>query len=302
MKNLKKLSNSKVSVSAIATSMLLFGGACQAQSEANNPLNNKNVSETSVSITTPDALKFQPLNPARGDASPQAGVLWGDITKDVPSGVILKFADGFSSPPHIHNITYRAVVIEGHIHNDDPEAAKMWMGPGSYWTQPAGESHITAAKPGNPGVAFLEIFQGPYLVQPSSEAFDNGELPINLVPSNMVWLSSEDTSWITAKKGTAAELTFLWGEPQEGKASGSLVKLGKGVTAILTNAGEKIDAVVIKGTLNYASSSAAETRKLEVGSHIRSETTASHDLACGMEECLIYIRGDGTYNVQALKS
>ena len=54
--------------------------------------------------------------------------------------------DGFSSPPHIHNVTYRAMVIKGLVHNDDPEAENMWMPPGSFWTQPAGEAHITSAK------------------------------------------------------------------------------------------------------------------------------------------------------------
>ncbi|MEL6545820.1 MAG: DUF4437 domain-containing protein, partial [Myxococcota bacterium] len=39
------------------------------------------------------------------------------------------------------------------------------MGPGSYWMQPAGEVHITAAKPGAGGTSFLEILSGPYLVK-----------------------------------------------------------------------------------------------------------------------------------------
>ena len=93
-----------------------------------------------ITVITPGQVRYQPLNPARGDASPRAGVLWGDIRRDVPSGVLLQFADGFASPPHIHNITYRAVVISGAVHNDDPDAAHLWLGPGSFWTQPAGGS------------------------------------------------------------------------------------------------------------------------------------------------------------------
>lgn len=83
---------------------------------------------------------------------------------------------GFESPPHIHNITYRGVVIEGVMHNDDPTAAKMWMPPGSFWTQPAGEDHTTAAD-GETNLIYLEIDSGPYLVKPSAEQFDNGERP-----------------------------------------------------------------------------------------------------------------------------
>lgn len=148
-------------------------------------------------------VKFQPLNPARGEKGPQAGVLWGDITKNVPTGAIIKFTEGFSSPPHIHNITYRAVVISGAVHNDDPNAKAMWMGPGSFWTQPAGESHITAAAKGTKATVFLEILEGPYLVKPSEEAFDNGERPINIDRTNIVWLDAADITWL-AQPGTSS--------------------------------------------------------------------------------------------------
>ena len=131
-------------------------------------------------------VTYQPLNPARGDAAPQAGVLWGDIAKDVPTGAIIKFGENFSSPPHIHNITYRGIVIEGAVHNDDPDAANMWMGPGSFWSQPAGEPHITSAAAEGGATIFLEILEGPYLVRPTEEAFDNHELPVNLDSSNVV--------------------------------------------------------------------------------------------------------------------
>ena len=61
--------------------------------------------ESITEIVLSSEVELQPLNPARGDASPRAGVLWGDIRKDVPSGALIVFAEGFSSPPHIHNIT-----------------------------------------------------------------------------------------------------------------------------------------------------------------------------------------------------
>jgi len=192
----------------------------------------------SVAVTTADQVSYQPLNPARGDASPQAGVLWGDITKDVPSGMLLKFAEGFSSPPHIHNITYRAVVIDGEIHNDDPDAANMWMGPGTFWIQPAGEVHITSARPGVGGTGFLEILEGPYLVQPSEKAFDDGERPLNLVSSNMVWMGADEMNWI--KKGNSSqgpEATLLWGDLSDGELSGSMLKLPQGYKASLSTEG-----------------------------------------------------------------
>lgn len=129
-------------------------------------------------------VPWEQLNPARGDKSPKAGTLWGDRKADVATGFLAEFVDGFSSPPHIHNVSYRAVVIEGLVHNDDPQAANMWMPVGSYWTQPKGEAHITSAQ-GSKIVAYVEIEAGPYLVRPLDQAFDSGERPVNVDASNL---------------------------------------------------------------------------------------------------------------------
>ena len=134
-----------------------------------SPSKNKSITVLSVSD-----VNWEKLNPARGDKSPQAATLWGDRKSNTETGFLVKFVDGFSSPPHIHNVSYRGIVLEGLVHNDDPKAEAMWMPRGSFWTQPAGESHITSAK-GNTNIAFIEIDSGPYLVKPKKEAFDNGE-------------------------------------------------------------------------------------------------------------------------------
>lgn len=147
-------------------------------------------SETTQKVVLSSDIKWEKLNPARGDKSPQAGTVWGDRKGEVATGFLAKFVDGFSSPPHIHNVTYRAIVLKGLIHNDDPNAKNMWMKPGSFWTQPVGESHITSAK-GDEIIAYVEIDHGPYLVKPIDEAFDSGERPINIDATNLVWLGSD---------------------------------------------------------------------------------------------------------------
>ena len=72
------------------------------------------------------------LNPLRGDKSPGATDLWGDRTQNMATGMLVKFNLGFSSPPHIHNITYRGLVIDGLVHDDDPTAEAMWLPAGSF--------------------------------------------------------------------------------------------------------------------------------------------------------------------------
>ena len=51
------------------------------------------------SIIATDSIKWGLLNPLRGDASPKAADLWGDRTKDIATGMLVKFKKGFSSPP-----------------------------------------------------------------------------------------------------------------------------------------------------------------------------------------------------------
>lgn len=259
------------------------------------------LAEPSVEVVPRSEIDLQPLNPLRGDASPKAGVLWGDIKQDVPTGTLIEFVEGFSSPPHIHNITYRAVVITGAVHNDDPQAARMWMGPGSFWTQPAGETHITAAKEGSQATAFLEIMEGPYLVRPAAEEFDNGERPINLEAGNIVWLDASDVSWIDPSGVPAAveapQVAFLWGTPDPGQRNGTFLKLPAGYSGTLRGNSAWLRAVLIEGQLSHRLAGAdAPVADLAPGSYFGSTEEAEHALTCtAVAACLIYISTEGRY-------
>lgn len=241
-------------------------------------------------VILPADVKWEPLNPARGDNSPKAGTLWGDRQGKVPTGFLVKFADGFSSPPHIHNVTYRAVVISGYIHNDDPDAAPMWMPAGSFWTQPKGEVHITAAK-GASNIALVEIDNGPYLVRPAEDAFDSGERPINVESSNVVWVTlpgmpdSEDSP----------QIAYLWGDFKNGQPNGTFIKLPAGFTGKIHSQGSTFRAVIIKGQPQYLG---AEKKLLEPGSYFGSEGDTVHEVSSNKsEETIIYVRTNGRFSV-----
>lgn len=258
--------------------------------------------EPASSLVLLSDVAWSPLNPLRGDEGPKAGALWGSRTDAGPSGFLVKFTDGFSSPPHIHNITYRGVVISGLIHNDDPKADKMWMPPGSFWTQPAGEAHITAAK-GPDSVAYIEIDGGPYLVRPAREAVDNGERPINVDKSNLVWRDASDITWID-QRGTPAsagnlEVAFLWGAAKSGQSNGVLVKLPTGVTAELRSKDSTLRAVLIRGQLNYRLAGETETMTLEPGSYCGSEAEMTPKVSCERSRCLVYVRAEGKFDIIA---
>ncbi|MEM7492498.1 MAG: DUF4437 domain-containing protein [Pseudomonadota bacterium] len=284
----------KLSVIAISICAFAILSSC-GDSE---PVSYSQAQIDSVRVVTPYQVDYVPLNPARGDASPQAEVLWGDIREDVPSGVLLRFAEGFSSPPHIHNITYRAIVISGEIHNDDPDSANMWMGPGTFWTQPAGEVHITSARPGLGGTGFLEILEGPYLVQPGDQVFDNGERPLNLMQSNMVWMTADEFDWIAADiKGL--EVALLWGDLSSGEPSSSMLKLPAGFSGKVVSEGADIKTVTVQGQFEHAVSGLPDKTVLEPRGFFGSDEGVEHLISCDAQsECLLYIRTAGKFRVK----
>ncbi len=238
-------------------------------------------------------VKWEQLNPARGDKSPKAGTLWGDRKGTGPTGFLVKFVDGFSSPPHIHNVSYRGVVISGLIHNDDPDAADMWLPTGSFWTQPKGEVHITAAK-GSTNVAYIEIEQGPYLVLPTDEAFDSGERPVNVDASNIVWIGQPGIP----ASADGPKVAFLWGNPQDDQLNGTLVKLPAGFTGKIDSHASTFRAVVIKGQPQYQVPGETDVKTLESGSYFSSKGESVHQVSSEAgEESIIYVRTDGKYDV-----
>lgn len=262
------------------------------------------IAEPKREVVPASKVSLQPLNPLRGDLSPKAGVLWGDIKRDIPTGTLIEFVDGFSSPPHIHNITYRGVVISGEVHNDDPGATTLWMGPGSFWTQPAGETHITSAKPGNRAIAFLEILEGPYLVRPAAEEFDTGERPITMEARNIIWLDASSVSWVnlnqTQNAQHDAEIAFLWGQPVAGEKNGTFLKLASGFDGRLTGGEDWLRAVVISGALDHQPDKDGQSSEssLGAGSFFGSTESAGHEIACISQiECILYVSTTGRYQL-----
>ena len=249
--------------------------------------------EPTSKIVLTSEVEWGPLNPARGDQSPRAGTLWGDRTGSGSSGFLVEFVDGFSSPPHIHNITYRGVVISGTIHNDDPNAEQMWLPTGSFWTQPAGGVHITAAK-GRNNLAYIEIEQGPYLVLPTEKAFPSDDKPINVDASNIVWI---DQPGMPAS-ANGPKVAFLWGNPQDDGLYGTLVKLPARFTGKIRSHGSTFRAVVIQGQPQYQVPSETDVKTLVLGSYFSSKGESVHQVSSkATEESIIYVRTDGKFDV-----
>ena len=274
------------------TILLALAIATTAYTSAQTPTTD--LAKSTNEVVTADNVEWGWLNPLRGDKSPAAGKLWGDRTKNEPAGFLVKFKKGFSSPPHIHNITYRGVVIQGLLHNDDEKAEKQWLPAGSYWQQPAGEAHITAAD-GQENLAFLDIQEGPYLVQPTSEAFDNGERPINVDKTNMVWLNAKDIKWVKEKSNV--QTAFLWGSHEENQLRATLLKLPAGFSGSIKNLSPNFRAVVISGGITHQFSKKDAKNELQPGSYFGAKKGATSKISTE-KETVIYIRSNGNFEVK----
>lgn len=272
--------------------------ACDSTQERSPGIGQTEPFQDSIEIVLKSEVKWGSLNPARGRKSPKAGNLWGDRKGSGASGFLVEFVDGFSSPPHIHNVTYKGIVITGKIHNDDPEAKNMWMSTGSFWTQPAGEVRITSAQ-GDVNLVYVEINEGPYLVKPTEESFTNGELPVNLDESNLVWVNGNDLSWINTVNHSISippRAAFLWGNPEQGELNGTLIEIPPGFNGKLISNTKGIRMIVIEGQSKVQTN--GEEKVLETGSYIGSKGKVSIDLANSRNaKCLIYIRSVGNFSI-----
>ncbi|MGE9295479.1 MAG: DUF4437 domain-containing protein [Puniceicoccales bacterium] len=282
------------------TSAILVGLFISAAHAKTQP---ETTPQNDIQVTLASEVDWTFLNPKRGALAPMAGTLWGDRSSKGATGFLLKPTDGFESPPHIHNVSYRGVVIRGVIHNDDPDAANMWMPPGSFWTQPKGEVHITAAQGGD-SLAYIEIEEGPYLVLPSEEAFDSGERPVNVDHSNIVWLDAADIVWVdqghTLKAANPAQVAFLWGSLEDGKLSGTFIKLPAGFTGQIKTGGTAFRAVVIQGQPKLINAASDEVQTLDPGSYIGVAGDAILTFpTTGKEATILYVRTDGPYEIVA---
>lgn len=255
--------------------------------------------ESSNKVALKSQVEWTYLNPARKDKAPMAGTLWGDRNGTEATGFLLKPSDGFQSPPHIHNVSYRGIVIQGLIHNDDPNAAEMWMPEGSFWTQPKGEVHITSAKGCNT-LAYIEIEQGPYLVKPKDQAFDSGERPVNVDKSNIVWLGASDINWInkTSTLNDGVEVAFLWGNQEKGNLNGTFLKVPSKFNGKIYSDAATFKAIVINGKLQYNLSNEATEKILEPGSYFSSVGKFEHRISSKTDgESIIYIRTNDQYKI-----
>ena len=115
-------------------------------------------------VVTPAAeVKFQPLDPNDKEAKgPQIAIVFGDVKKKGPVGILIKTPPGGRSGPHAHTSDDYAIGITGLAHNFVPGGDEgKPLGPGGYWSQPGKMDHDNyCEEKGGPCLSFVYMPNG----------------------------------------------------------------------------------------------------------------------------------------------
>jgi quercetin dioxygenase-like cupin family protein len=106
---------------------------------------------------TSDAIPWKPVDPSKPDGV-QMFVVWGN-PREGASGLLLKFPAGADAGWHSHSAAYHGIVIQGSATHTVKGAAPQTGGPGSVWSQPAGQVHNDKCEKGGDCIEF-RVFRG----------------------------------------------------------------------------------------------------------------------------------------------
>jgi Domain of unknown function (DUF4437) len=124
-----------------------------------------------IRLTPADQIKYQPLDPKAGAAGPQVAVVFGQMNKKAPIGILLKTPAGFKPGPHLHTSDNHVVVVRGTAHNfaaGGPEGSGI--GPGGTWFQPGNADHDNHCTPTAECLLFVYLPKGFDFKPPKSAA------------------------------------------------------------------------------------------------------------------------------------
>ena len=235
-----------------------------------------------------------------------AGTLWGGRDRSGPTGFLLRPADGFESPPHIHNVAYRG--------GGDPRPPPQRR-PGRRVDVDAGGVVLDAAG-GRGAHHSRERRATPWPTSRSTRgrsassrsrrrsttARETGQR--RRVEPRLAGTHRPPAGSSPAKASASAhglELAFLWGDPRQDRSAerDPHPASGRG-PAELRSRGPILHAVVVQGRPEHRVAGETDGESLEPGSYVRSKGETVHQLFCEKEQrCILYVRTKGRFDVAA---
>lgn len=115
-----------------------------------------------ISVTTAERREFRPLSPDDKEGKgPTFAVVFGDVTKRVPTGLLVKLPADADPGPHTHSSDYHGLILSGAIHHFVPgkgEGATLTAG--STWFAPRDVVHENHCEAGAPCLVYLVFHDG----------------------------------------------------------------------------------------------------------------------------------------------
>jgi hypothetical protein len=136
----------------LVTGALGFAGGVFAEKKAKE-----------IAVTPAADVKFMPIDPNDKEGKgPQISLVFGDLKKKGPVGVLLKTMPGFRPGPHSHTSDDYVIGITGLTHNYLPGGDEgKPLGPGGFWFQPGKMDHDNHCEDkGGPCMSFVYMPNG----------------------------------------------------------------------------------------------------------------------------------------------
>lgn len=265
--------------------LALIAAACGSDDDASSePAVAFDGPQGSVTLVAADDVEFVEISPFA-----RFGPAQGDFTAGA-HGTFGIFGAGLGSPPHTHTGAYYAVVLEGGAMNNPfgTESEPPTLGPGSFWSVPGDEQHVTACLDPNAECRFFFHAQSAFDFAPLDATTEERSSAAQAVPA------AELTFEALAPYGGAAT---LWGDPDDG-AHGMIVRLAGGATTGLLAHRNAFSLVPLTGVVSIESADASLESNpgsvLEVGAN----TVLS--MGCeGADGCTLYLFSDAPLEIRS---
>lgn len=225
-------------------------------------------------FTTADRIKYDVIMPGVAEF----GTVSGDRMKGA-HGTFIKVVKGTGTPAHTHSNSYRGVVLKGLVENPfaGNAATQVKMGPGSYYSVPAGSEHITRCADDSPTDCLSYIYQ--------EAAFDFNPDVTGVNPElgkSAGIVLAKDVKYDVIMPGVA-EFGTVYGDRTKG-AHGTFVTIVKGKGTPAHKHSDAYHAVVLAGVVeNPIPYNQSKPTRLGPGSYYHVPAGSEHITRCASD-------------------
>ena len=236
----------------------------------------------SSSSTAAADVKWAPFNPEQPDG-PSWVILEGDPTKGAFT-MMAKLGAGFETPLHKHPSGFTGVVISGEVRHGASKDAAQTMGPGTMWTEPADEAHVTACV-GDEDCVFVGRMDGPMAMTPV-------ETPAEAPSLSVVAAADIEYTPVNPEQPQGPGMALISGDQTQG-AFVALAKFPGGMSTPEHVHTAGYVGVVISGQIKDGDG-AAKT----AGSYWNNIAQHPHETSCVEgQDCVFFVSMDGAMDM-----